>query len=142
MTAAEKERAIAEALSKFNPEGASERAKEILRKKLNVTLERSHMGDDVHEFFTVEFLGGVAIITLNVDHPLYQRLLKYTDDPDSITDAPNEQLDKIKASLNSIIYSWARLENATQVAKERANLRTTRNLWGRQLYEFFNELYE
>ena len=44
MTAAEKERAIAEALSKFNPEGASERAKEILRKKLNVTFREISYG--------------------------------------------------------------------------------------------------
>ena len=141
-TPIEKERAITEALSKFNPDGASERAKEILRKNLPVSLERANMGDDTHEFFTVEFPGGVAIITLNIDHPVYTRLLKYTEDTNELTDTPVEQLHKIKASLNSIIYSWARLENTPQTPSERARLRKTRMLWGEQLYDMLNKLYE
>ena len=141
-TSIEKERAITEALARFNPEGASKRAKEILSKDLRVSLERANMGDDTHEFFTVEFPGGVAIITLNVDHPVYTRLLKYTEDTGESTDTPVEQLDKIKASVNSIIYSWALLENAHQTSSERAKLRKTRMLWGEQLYEMLNQLYE
>ena len=141
-TPVEKERAITEALSKFNPEGASERAKEILRKNLPASLERANMGDDTHEFFTVEFPGGVAIITLNIDHPVYTRLLKYAEDTDELTDTPAEQLGKIKASLNSIIYSWALLENVHQSSSERARLRKTRMLWGEQLYDMLNKLYE
>ena len=142
MTDKEKERAITEALSKFNPEGASEHAKEILREKLPVSLELAHMGDDMHEFFTVDFAGGVAIITLNQDHPVYVRLLRFTEETDDVTDSPVEQLKQIKASLNSIIYSWARLEDSTPVSADRAALRKTRMLWGEQLYKFFNELYE
>lgn len=141
MTEQEKERAITEALSKFNPDGASEHAKEILREKLPASLELAHMGDDVHEFFTVEFPGGVAIITLNQDHPVYTRLLKFVEESE-VTDSPAEQLAQIKASLNSIIYSWARLEYTTPVSADRASLRKTRMLWGEQLYKFFTELYE
>ncbi len=142
MTEQEKERAITEALSKFNPDGASKHAKEILHEKLPASLELAHMGDDVHEFFTVEFAGGVALITLNQDHPVYTRLLKFVEEAGEVTDSPTKQLEQIKASLNSIIYSWARLEDSTPVSADRAALRKTRMLWGEQLYKFFNELYE
>ena len=140
MTEQEKIRAITEALSKFNPEGASERAKEILREKLPATLQLAQMGDDIHDFFNVEFPGGVAVITLNQDHPVYKHLLRFAED--GVTDPPTEQLAQIKATLNSIIYSWARLEYVTPVPAQRADLRTARQRWGEQLYKLLINLYE
>ena len=140
MTDQEKIRAITEALSKFNPEGASERAKEILREKLPATLQLAHMGDDMHDFFNVEFPGGVAVITLNQDHPIYIHLLRFAED--GVTDPPAEQLEQIKATLNSMIYSWARMEYLTPVSAERADLRKARQRWGEQIYKFLNDLYE
>ena len=144
MTDEEKEKAIVEALSEFDSGDASKMAKHILKNKIKASLNAASMGDSSFDFFTVTFKGGVAFITLNKDHPIYRHLVEIvTDIPEDINiEEARRRLIKIRGGINSIILSWAQLEDKELNTDVRNELRLNRMKWGRRLSVFIKSLYE
>ena len=144
MTDKEKEDAIIEALSEFDPDGASKKAKYILKNKIKANLSAAAMGDGTYDFFTVTFRGGVAFITLNKDHLVYKHLVEVvTDVPDNMSiEEARKRLIKIRGGINSIILSWAQLEDKELNPDNRGELRLNRMKWGKRLSAFIRSLYE
>jgi len=98
-------------------------------------------GIDTPSFFSVQPKGGAILLTLNTNHPAYDRLVDVlekdssdNDDNDSLQERLNNALDGLKL----LLMAWARYEDEQQsgVARERAQ--EARVDWGRMARRFLD----
>lgn len=97
---------------------------------------------DTPEFFTVQSRGGAIIVTLNTNHPAYQKLVEILEE-----DVDKADIDTLRSRLiNSLdglkllLMAWARYEDELD-GKRKENAIDSRIDWGRVARRFLeNEL--
>ncbi len=140
MSEEERMKAIVEALSQIQePEIASEEARRILKEKIKTKFVEAPL--NVPYFFDVSLKGGVAIITLNTEHPAYKHIVEVVKNiPDGLDPEIVKRLQNLRAAINLIFVSWAFYENHTIKNEERHQLKMTRIYWSERLRALMNNL--
>jgi hypothetical protein len=83
-------------------------------------------------FFSVQPRGGVLVVTLNLDHPAYSRLLG-AKTPDELPDEVAELKKRLRAAqegLEMMLFAWARFEDEQIDDEERRAAQRARFDWG------------
>jgi len=142
MSDQEKEKSIADALSRIHdPETASSEARYILDNKIKTRFEKAALGNPY--FFDVTLKGGVAIITLNTDHPAYKYIIRMAEDiPEGSDKQTNENIRKLRGAINLIFVSWAYYENHTLKDEDRERLWEVRYDWSKRLKDLMKTLQD
>ena len=73
-----------------------------------------HANLDGMSMFSVRKAGGKMLVTLNIRHPLYNRLIGILDKDDHIerkSETDTERLEKANIALRVLICAWARMED-------------------------------
>ena len=117
-------------------------AKDLIKQNTKYKIQK-HPLNSPH-FFEVSLKGGVMFITLNMNHPIYDYLIKAYDTlPNdlSIEDA-KKRLHDVRSSIFAIIYSWAYLENHEASDDKRDEIGHIRYMWGKHIKEILKRTIE
>lgn len=93
---------------------------------------------DSGAFFSVQARGGVLVVTLNIDHPAYDRLLgaKTPDElPDEVTEL-KERLRSAQEGLEMMLFAWGRYEDEQVNPDGRRAAQRARFDWGQMAESF------
>lgn len=93
-------------------------------------------------FFSVQPRGGALIITLNTNHPAYERLLGVLEKESSAEDEAAElstRLNRALDGLKLLLMAWARYEDEQPDGSPRQKTQDTRLDWGRIARNFLQE---
>jgi hypothetical protein len=92
-------------------------------------------------FFSVQSKGGKIIISLNIKHPAYDKLIEVLDE--STEGVPIEELEQrlknASDGLKLLLMAWARYEDEQPDGKNKLNAQDIRFDWGRIARDFFYE---
>lgn len=92
-------------------------------------------------FFTVRPKAGTIIITLNTQHPAYDKLMQVVDE--SMEELSKEELiEKLSSArdgLKLILEAWARYEDTLPDGQAKERAQETRNDWGKMAKRFMSE---
>ena len=117
-------------------EEARETVEHVFKIDSKYVIDHSEL-DSVY-MFSVRKAGGKIIVTLNIKHPLYSRLVGILDKADQFNDPSEndtERLEKANVALKVLIYSWARMEDEV-TSKQKSELQNVRYNWSNVANEF------
>lgn len=118
-----------------SPESAEALAAETIDKGLKYRVEVASLEGGA--FFSVQPRGGVLLVTLNTDHPAYDRLLGARD-PQNLPDEPEKLKEKLQSAqegLEMMLFAWARYEDEQPIETRRLT-QNVRHDWGRMAEAF------
>ena len=95
---------------------------------------------DGNRFFSIGLVGGVKIITINVNHRAYKYLLMVLFNQPSDGINPDDAVKLVANSargFQKFLGAWANMENERMNPDERNKLADIRDEWGRHLQEYF-----
>ncbi len=118
-----------------SPESAEALAAETIDKGLKYRVEVASLEGGA--FFSVQPRGGVLLVTLNTDHPAYDRLLGARD-PQNLPDDPEKLKEKLLSAqegLEMMLFAWARYEDEQPIETRRLT-QNVRHDWGRMAEAF------
>ncbi len=98
----------------------------------------AHADIQTPAFFTVRPKAGVIIITLNTEHPAYDKLMEIVDEDmtDVGRDELAERLTRARDGLKLLLEAWARYEDTLPDGTARDKAQEVRNDWGRMAKRF------
>lgn len=92
-------------------------------------------------FFSVKSKGGKIIISLNTNHPAYQKLVEVLEE--TTEDSTQEELDRrlknASEGLKLLLMAWARYEDEQPDGKLKTAVQESRQDWGRIARQFLQE---
>jgi hypothetical protein len=92
-------------------------------------------------FFTVKSRGGKILISLNTNHPAYNKLVAVLDD--NIIDIDHDDLQRrlsnASEGLKLLLMAWARFEDEQPDGKIKSGVQDNRQDWGRIAKQFLHE---
>jgi hypothetical protein len=98
----------------------------------------AHADIQTPAFFTVRPKAGTIIITLNTEHPAYDKLMEIVDE--DIEDASREELidrlSRARDGLKLLLEAWARYEDTLPDGNIKDKAQEVRNDWGRMAKRF------
>jgi hypothetical protein len=98
----------------------------------------AHADIQTPAFFTVRPKAGTIIITLNTEHPAYDKLMEIVDE--DIDDASREELidrlSRARDGLKLLLEAWARYEDTLPDGNIKDKAQEVRNDWGRMAKRF------
>lgn len=98
----------------------------------------AHADIQTPAFFTVRPKAGTIIITLNTEHPAYDKLMEIVDE--NIEDASREELidrlSRARDGLKLLLEAWARYEDTLPDGNIKDKAQEVRNDWGRMAKRF------
>ena len=134
MTDADRAQEIAMSLESDGFDDAQELASDIVRRDIRFKF----VDKPLHGFnmFEVESKGGVLIVSLNIDHRLYQFLewLKGHNEDTSSTLAHESA-----TAILILLLAWARLEDQIEDVDRKRRVQDTATRWGSQAYEVLKQ---
>ncbi len=91
-------------------------------------------------FFSVRQKGGSILITLNMEHPAYEKLVEVLDPEDASGggDDPQARLSLASDGLKLLLMAWARYEDEQPDGKRREQAQDARTDWGRLARDFLS----
>ncbi len=97
-------------------------------------------GLDTPGFFNVTSRGGAIIITLNLEHPAYDKLVEVLEDDAEGLDADKlkERLSSARDGLQLLLMAWARYEDEQPAGAGRNNAKQARWDWGQVASQFLD----
>lgn len=94
---------------------------------------------DGNAFFSVKPSGGKIIITLNMDHPAYDKLIEVLNGPieeDCSLEDLKDRLSNASDGLKLLLMAWARYEDEEPDGERKKKVQNARQDWGRIADEF------
>jgi hypothetical protein len=90
-------------------------------------------------FFSVKISGGALVISLNTNHPAYEKLLDVLEEDVEGVDAESlrGRLTNALEGLRLLLAAWARYEDEQPDGTPRTRAQDARNDWGRIARQFF-----
>ncbi len=117
-------------------------AKELAAKTINDGLKYTFAEADLETaaFFSVKPRGGAIIVTLNTNHPAYEKLVEVMEkDLDNIdAETLRTRLTNSLEGLKLLLMAWARYEDEQPDGKRRQAAQDTRVDWGRIARQFLD----
>ena len=86
-----------------------------------------------HQMFGVDLVKGVLVVSLNINHPLFDFLDVLED---QIADLDDPLARRAAVALRTLLLAWARLQDETAEDLHRAELEHIAVQWGRQARNF------
>jgi len=92
-------------------------------------------------FFDVQSRGGKILITLNMQHPAYERLIEVLEgDVEGVSESElRTRLIKASDGLDLLLSAWARYEDEQPSGTAKENVQEARWDWGRMARDFLRE---
>ncbi|MCB0723011.1 MAG: ATP-binding protein [Ignavibacteriae bacterium] len=92
-------------------------------------------------FFTVKSRGGKIIISLNVNHPAYHKLVEVlSESTESASEEElKERLENASSGLKLLLMAWGRYEDEQPDGNPKNRTQEARQDWGRIAEKFLNE---
>ena len=92
-------------------------------------------------FFSVKSKGGKIIISLNTNHPAYQKLVEVLDETTegSTIEDLDQRLKNASEGLKLLLMAWARYEDEQPDGKLKTTVQESRQDWGRIARHFLQE---
>lgn len=119
---------------------AESQAQELAARTINDGLKYTFAEADLETsaFFSVKPRGGAIIVTLNTNHPAYDKLVEVMEkDTDNVdADILRTRLNNSLEGLKLLLMAWARYEDEQPDGKRRNAAQDTRTDWGRIARQF------
>jgi len=137
------EERVAEVAKELEGEGlTSDQAKEQATKTISSNLKYLFTTADLYSpaFFSVRPSGGVLVITLNISHPAYPKLVELLEESTEGSSAEDlkARLENALEGLKLLLEAWARYEDEQPDGKRKEAAQSARTDWGRVARDFLN----
>jgi hypothetical protein len=124
---------IAEGLGDAGIENAETIAASIVGDNLKYIIKNGDIDGDA--FFSVRPKGGKIMIILNINHPVYPKLIELLEKDD---EQGNNQGNNAFDALKLLIMAWARYEDQQPDGEQKDRTQEARADWGRMAKRFLN----
>ena len=117
---------------------AQRRAAEITRRKVAYAFDERKIPGDY--MFSVESSGGVLVVSLNIDHELYE----FMDvlERHSHNDLDDPWARRAAVAIRTLLLAWARLEDGVRERERRRDLQRLTAEWGEHAAAFLPQVSE
>jgi hypothetical protein len=119
---------------------AEDQAKDLSARTINDGLKYTFAEADLETaaFFSIKPRGGAIIVTLNTNHPAYNKLVEVMEkDMDNVdAETLRYRLSNSLEGLKLLLMAWARYEDEQPFGPRRDRVQETRHDWGRIAREF------
>lgn len=129
--------------SGYGPEEINDICEEIIDGGYDYVFRKKKIDTDA--FFSVDTEGGTYIISLNMEHPLYERIFGLFDAVEGSKEkTPDEKQTIIIDAYDSIklmFASWARMEDEATDSRK-SNIQSNRRTWGSMVTNFAGKEFD
>ena len=123
---------------------APEQAENVAGQAIDNSLKYIFVDADIDSpaFFSVQPKGGAIVLTLNTNHPAYQRLVDVLEkEVSGINDVEilQDRLSNALDGLKLLLMAWARYEDEQPSSQARERVKDSRQDWGRVARRFMEK---